>query len=110
MDPDRMVRSVLGKVMLSQLLSYLVGRHTDDGVLTSIEVPRKLEEFDPDRAFFESAGRTANRVLNYVLEELLASLARAKGRTFQQPADFRPYLLFAQLAEYRPLAFLHDLR
>ena len=83
-DSDRMVRTILGEVMLSKLLSYLIGRHTDDGVLTRIEVLRKLEEFYTDRAFFESAARTANRVLDDVLKELPASLARAKRRTLQR--------------------------
>jgi hypothetical protein len=79
-----MVRTILGEVMLSELFSYLIGRHTDDRVLARVEVLRKLEEFDTNRAFFERAGRTANRVLDDVLKELPASLARAKRRTFQQ--------------------------
>ena len=81
--------------MLSELLSYLIGRHTNDGVLARIEVLRKLEEFYADRAFFESAGRTADRVLDDVLQELPASLARAKRRTLQQTIEFRPHVLLA---------------
>jgi hypothetical protein len=53
--------------VLSELLSHLIGRHTNYGVLTRIEVLRKLEEFYADRAFFESAGRTPNGVLDDVL-------------------------------------------
>jgi hypothetical protein len=86
-----MVRTILGEVMLGKLLSYLIGRHTDDRVLTRIEVLRKLEEFYTDRAFLESAGRTANRVLDDVLKELPTSLARAKRRTLQQTIEFRPH-------------------
>ena len=94
-DSDRMIRTILSQVMLSELLSYFIGRHTNDGVLTGIEVLRKLEEFYADRAFFESAGRTVNRVLDDVLEELPASLARAKRRALQQTIEFRPYGLLA---------------
>jgi hypothetical protein len=79
-----MVRTILSEVMLSELFSYLVGRHTNDRVLARIEVLRKLEEFYTDRAFFERAGRTANRVLDDVFKELPASFARAKRRTLQQ--------------------------
>jgi len=79
-----MVRTILGEVMLSKLLSYLIGRHTNYGVLTRIEVLRKLEEFYSDRAFFERAGRTANRVPDDVLKELPTSLARAKRSALQQ--------------------------
>jgi hypothetical protein len=79
-----MVRTILSEIMLSKLFSYLVGRHTNDRVLARIEVLRKLEEFYTDRAFFERAGRTANRVLDDVFKELPASFARAKRRTLQQ--------------------------
>jgi hypothetical protein len=79
-----MVRTILGEVMLSKLLSHLIGRHTNYGVLTRIEVLRKLEEFYSDRAFFERAGRTANRVPDDVLKELPTSLARAKRSALQQ--------------------------
>ena len=44
-DPDRVIRSILSLVMLSQLLSHFIGRHTNYCVLTRIEVLRKLEEF-----------------------------------------------------------------
>src|ERR1019366_1505168 len=66
-DPDRVIRTILSLVVLSELLSHLIGRHTNYGVLTRIEVLRKLEEFYADRAFFESAGRTPNGVLDDVL-------------------------------------------
>jgi hypothetical protein len=90
-----MIRPILGEVMLGKLLSHLIGRHTNYGVLTRIEVLRKLEEFYTDRAFFERAVRTANRVLDDVLQELPASLARAKRRTLQQTNEFRLYGPFA---------------
>jgi hypothetical protein len=77
--------------MLGKLLAYLIGRHTNSGVLARIEVLRKLEEFYTDRAFFERAGRTANRVLDDVLKELPTSLARAKRRTLQQTIELRPH-------------------
>lgn len=86
-----MIRTVLGEVMLGKLLPYLIGRHTNYGVLTRIEVLRKLEEFYTDRAFLERAGRTANDVLDDVLKELPASLARAKRSTLQQTIEFRPH-------------------
>src|ERR1035437_2251733 len=86
-DSDRMVRTILGEVMLSKLLSYLIGRHTNYGVLTRIEVLRKLEEFYSDRAFFERAGRTANRVPDDVLKELPTSLARAKRSALQRSEE-----------------------
>jgi hypothetical protein len=86
-----MIRPILGEVMLSKLFSDLVRRHTNYGVLTGIEVLRKLEEFYTDRAFFERAGRTANRALDDVLKELPTSLARAKRRTLQQTIEFRPH-------------------
>jgi hypothetical protein len=81
--------------MLSKFFSYLIGRHTNDRVLARIEVLRKLEEFYTDRAFFERAVRPANGVLDDVLQELPASLARPKRRTLQQTTEFRLYGAFA---------------
>jgi len=64
-------------------------------VLTRIEVLRKLEEFYTDRAFFDCAGRTLDCVLDDVLKEFPATLARAKGRALQQTSEFRPNVLFS---------------
>jgi hypothetical protein len=93
--------------MLSQLLSHFIGRHTNYCVLTRIEVLRKLEEFYADRAFFESAGRTSDCMLDDVLKEFPASLARAKRRARQETIEFRPHVLFACLAEFPALASAH---
>ena len=81
--------------MLRELLSNLIGRHTNNGVLTGIEVLRKLEEFYADGAFFQGAGRTADCVLDNVLKEFPTPLARAKRRALQQMIEFRTYILFA---------------
>ena len=81
--------------MLSELLSHLVRRHTNDGVLARIEILRKLEEFYADRALFESAGRTPDGVLDDVFKEFPASLARAKRWTLQQTIELRLHFLFA---------------
>jgi hypothetical protein len=89
------MRTILSLVMLSELLSHLIGRHTNYSVLTRVEVLRKLEEFYADRAFFESAGRTPDCVLDDVFKEFPASLARAKRRALQQTVEFRPHILFA---------------
>ena len=50
-----MVRTILGRVVLSELFPHFIGCYADDRVLTRIEIRRKLEEFHSDRAFFESA-------------------------------------------------------
>src|ERR1039458_5652050 len=106
-DFDRMIGTILGEVTLSELLSYFIGSHTNYGVLTRIEVLRKLEEFYADRAFFERAGRTANRVLDDILKELPASFARAKRGALQQTIEFRPYCLRACLGESPTLDVPH---
>jgi hypothetical protein len=81
--------------MLSEFLSHLIGRHTNYGVLTRVEVLRKLEEFYTDRAFFESASRAPDCVLDDVLKEFAAALARPKRRALQQTREFRSNILFA---------------
>jgi hypothetical protein len=81
--------------MLGELLSHFIGRHANNGVLTRIEVLRKLEEFYTDRAFFESAGRTPDCVLDDVFKEFAAALARAKRWALQQTSEFRLDVLFA---------------
>ena len=86
-----MRRAILGEVMLSELFPYFIGRHADYRVLTGIEIRRKLEELNSDRALFESAARPGNRVLDDVSEELPASLAVAKRGTLQQTIEFRPH-------------------
>ena len=88
--------TIFGLVMLSQLLSYLIGRHADNGVLTRIEVLRKLEKFYAYRAFFENSGRTTDCMHNDVLQELPASLAGTKRRTIQQATEFRPHVLLSR--------------
>jgi hypothetical protein len=90
-DFDPMVRTVLGRVVLSQLLPYFVGRYADDRVLTRIKVGRKLEEFDSDQAFFESAILPLNRLLDDVMDKLPAALAGAKRVALQQAVEFGPY-------------------
>jgi hypothetical protein len=70
--------------MLGELLSHLIGRHANYCVLAGIEVLRKLEEFYTDRAFFESARRTPDCVLDDVLKEFPAALARPERRALKQ--------------------------
>jgi hypothetical protein len=90
-DSYRMIRTILSEVVLRQFLSYFISRYPDYGVLTCIEIEGKLEEFHPERALFESAVRTADRVVDDVLKELPASLAGAKRRALQQAMEFRPH-------------------
>ena len=77
-------------------------------MLTGVEIRRKLEEFHPEGALFESAVRPVYRVLDDVLEELPASLAGAKRGALQQTAEFRPHGPRNSL-EVNPFAFIHSL-
>jgi hypothetical protein len=88
-DFDRMVSAVLGQILLCKLLAHFVGGHTNDRVLTGIEILWKLEDLHANGAFLESASRPAYGVNDDVLEELPASLARAKGGSLQQTGQFR---------------------
>jgi hypothetical protein len=85
-----MISTVLGQVVLGELLSYFIGRYADNRVLTRVEIRWKVKEFHPDQAFFERAARPADRVLDDVLEELTASLAVAKRNAPQQAIQLRP--------------------
>jgi hypothetical protein len=84
-------RTILGEVVLCELLPYLIGRYAYNGVLTRIEIRRKLEKFHSEAPFFESAARPLDRVVDDVLEELPAPLAGAKRRAFQQTIEFVPH-------------------
>ncbi|HWC97367.1 MAG TPA: hypothetical protein VG456_11470 [Candidatus Sulfopaludibacter sp.] len=88
-----MIGSVFGQIVLGQFLPNLVGGYADNGVLAGIEILRKLEDLDSNRTFFECPRWTIDRILNDVLKELTASLARAKGAAFQQTIELRPDLL-----------------
>lgn len=79
LDSDRMIRTVLSEIVLGELFPDFVRCYADDRVLACVEGFRKLEEFDTDCAFFESAIGPSNRVFDDVLQELSASLARPKG-------------------------------
>jgi len=79
---------------LRQFLPHLIGRHTNDGVLAGIEVLRELEKFHPDRALFQSAGRTPERVLDYVCKKFPAALTGTKRGALQKASEFRLNVLF----------------
>ena len=91
MDSHRVIPAILGEIVLGQLLSYFISRYPDYGVLAGIEVEGKLEELHAERALFECAAGTADGVIDDILEELTASLARAKRGALQQAAEFRPH-------------------
>src|ERR1017187_2765154 len=90
-DSYQMIRTILCQVVLRQFLPYFVSRDPDYGVLTCIKIEGKLKEFHPERALFQSAVRTADRVVDNVLKELPTSLARAKRRASEQAMELRPH-------------------
>jgi hypothetical protein len=77
--------------MLRELLPNFVGSDAYNRVLAGIEVEWKLEEFNSERTFFQSAARATDRVLYDVSEELPASLAGTKRTALQQTVEFRDY-------------------
>ena len=85
-----MMGVIVGDVVLSEPFSNFIGCHADNGVLSSIEIRRKLEELDSDRALFEIAAGPVKRVADDVFEELLASVAGPKSSALQQTIEFRP--------------------
>jgi hypothetical protein len=104
-DPDRMLGTDLGKVVLGKFLAYFVSSYADDGVLAGIEVLRQVEEFHPDGAFLEGAGCPAQRLLDDILEELAAPPAIAKSGTFNQAIELRAHGLRVGFAGLGPLVF-----
>src|SRR5579872_6059512 len=102
-----MAGTVLGEVVLSQFLPYLVGGHAHNRVLPGVKVLRKLEERHAERTLLEIAARTIHRVLDDVFEKLPTSLARAKRRAFQQTADFRAYGVLLRLVQRLSLPYAH---
>jgi hypothetical protein len=92
--------AIFGKVVLCQPLSNFVGRYANDGVLPRVEVLRELKEIHADRAFFQGAAWTMNRVFDDVLEELAASFARPKGSALHQPIELCQHGLLADFIEF----------
>ena len=75
---NRMRRTVLGMVLLRQLLPYFVGGHPDDGCCPVSKSCGSWKSSTPIERSFRDR-RAANRVLDDILQELPASLARAKA-------------------------------